>query len=607
MCPHCNGFLIQISGSGTTSTSVPLRSSYTNTSPQSLKRPSGETAIKSRRELSILSNNDSEISESGLFSPGHIDISAFASYPDSRQNSGEYPNPYNPLVSRLSPVPPSPIAPLTTRLSPVPPSPYPDMSPFHTPLKPQQTSLKRDEDFVLENSQGFEKVNGENEGTYNETDNRGSLTSNEEISDGNAAAARTSYTTLPLENISVITEDNYKGFGTTSEPNQLSFQHGFLSTNPFDTADHPPSGFGTTSEPNQLSFQRGFLSTNPFDTADHLPSSNPFNDELSSSSQSRDKTSSTSNSTNPFDDLVLKSGSESDSHTNRTQSQPIKGTNKQVSKSLSGTYLRPDSNTVEQEPVVVSSTDGKETHLPTKPSRHRSQPLVVQKQSKSETGRDEIPVSGSVPSESRFKSYFNNFIGKGKKEEESPSGNGSSGHTRSRSHDFRVPPLPDAIRERSIDQKTKQYSTKSNKKKQKGSSDTSSTGSHHSFKTDPEQHAASSDAEGKSCGSGSSGSGGGNRFSRFSVTSIGRSGKRSAAKHKSSSEPDESKAFVSPVYPYKDDDPTYIHNNLTLYLDMNVFDTEKQERFELALKVMHLLDVAYVLILSSFFLSVSCN
>ena len=572
MCPHCNGFLIQISSSGTSSTSVPLRSSYTNTSPQSLRRPSAETAIKSRRELSILNNDDSEITEPGLFSPGHIDISAFASYPDSRQNSGEYPNPYNPLVLRLSPVPPSPIAPLTTRLSPVPPSPYPDMSPFHTPLKPQQTSLKRDEEFVLENSQGFEQVSGENDETYNRTDNRGSLTSNKEISDSNAAAARTSYTTLPLENISLITEDNYKGFGTTSEPSQLSFQHGFLSTNPFDIADHPAS-------------------------------SNPFNDDLSSS-QSRDKTSSTSNSTNPFDDLVLKSGSESDSHTNRAQSQPIKGMNKQVSKSLSGTYLHPDSNTVEQEPVVVSSTDGKETHLPTKPSRHHSQPLVAQKQSKSETGQDEIPVSGSVPSESRFKSYFNNFMGKGKKEEESPNGNRPSGHTRSRSHDFRVPPLPDTIRERSIDQK-KQYS-KSNKKKQKRSSDTSSTGSHHSFKTDPEQHTPSSEAEKKSSGSGS-GSGGGRRFNRFSVTSIGRSGKRSGAKHQSSSEADESKAFLSPVYPYKDDDPTYIHNNLTLYLDMNVFDTEKQERFELALKVMHLLDVAYVLILTSFFLSVSCN
>lgn len=570
VCPRCNGFLIQISGSGATSTSVPLRSSYTNTSPQSLRRPSAETATKSRKELSTLSNDDSEISESGLFSPGHIDISAFASYPDSRQNSGEYPNPYTPLVLRLSPVPPSPIDPLTTRLSPVPPSPYPDMSPFHTPLKPQQTSLKRDEDFVLENSQGFEQVNDENEGTYNETDNRGSLTTNKEISDGNAAAARTSYTTSPLENISLVTEDNYRGFGTTSEPNQLSFQHGFLSTNPFDIADDPAS-------------------------------SNPFNDqELSSSSQSRDKTSSTSNSTNPFDDLVLKSGSESDSHTNRPQSQPSKGMNKQVSKSLSATYLHPDSNTVEQEQVVVSSTDRKETHLQTKASKHHSQPLVVQKQSKSKTDQDEIPVSGSVPSESRFKSYFNNFMGKGKKEEDSPSGNRPSGHTRSRSHDFRVPPLPDAIRERSIDQKTKQHS-KSNKEKQKGSSDTSSTGSHHSFKTDSEQHAASSGAERKSSGSGS-GSGGGSRFSRFSVTSIGRSGKRSSTKHRSSSEADERKPFVSPVYPYKDDDPTYIHNNLTLYLDMNVFDTDKQERFELALKVMHLLDVAYVLILTSFFL-----
>ena len=40
----------------------------------------------------------------------------------------------------------------------------------------------------------------------------------------------------------------------------------------------------------------------------------------------------------------------------------------------------------------------------------------------------------------------------------------------------------------------------------------------------------------------------------------------------------------SPIVICKDDDPTYIHNSINLYLDMEVFDSTKDESFRMAFK-----------------------
>ena len=88
-----------------------------------------------------------------------------------------------------------------------------------------------------------------------------------------------------------------------------------------------------------------------------------------------------------------------------------------------------------------------------------------------------------------------------------------------------------------------------------------------------EKHSSSGSGGEKKSSSSSS------RFRRF-VSLPGRRNKKT----KKSSE-DSNKRPASPVIPYREDDPAYIHSTFNVHLDMEVFDTDKQEHFQLAMKV----------------------
>ena len=73
------------------------------------------------------------------------------------------------------------------------------------------------------------------------------------------------------------------------------------------------------------------------------------------------------------------------------------------------------------------------------------------------------------------------------------------------------------------------------------------------------------------------GGGGGER------SSSGRGSRRNSGSLKSSSDGAGVKGS-SPLALYKEDDPSYIHNNLNLYLDMEVFNMDKGEHFKMVFK-----------------------
>ena len=106
-------------------------------------------------------------------------------------------------------------------------------------------------------------------------------------------------------------------------------------------------------------------------------------------------------------------------------------------------------------------------------------------------------------------------------------------------------------------------------------------------------------------GSDQSGSGTETRWmSRNDKPGSGRGSRRNSGSLKSSSEGAGIKGS-SPLPLYKDDDPGYIHNNLNLYLDMDVFNMDKKEHFRMVFKspVMqygHKLEIASLVVVSSY-------
>lgn len=73
------------------------------------------------------------------------------------------------------------------------------------------------------------------------------------------------------------------------------------------------------------------------------------------------------------------------------------------------------------------------------------------------------------------------------------------------------------------------------------------------------------------------------RVSSGSGEGGGRSGKAAGGSrsYQSSSDGTGGKKTHSPAIFYKDDDPSYIHNNINLYLDMEVFDGSRGEHFRM--------------------------
>lgn len=89
----------------------------------------------------------------------------------------------------------------------------------------------------------------------------------------------------------------------------------------------------------------------------------------------------------------------------------------------------------------------------------------------------------------------------------------------------------------------------------------------------------------KSPGGASSSSGSGRRRSSKKGNSD-NTGTRSPSKlhPQSSSDGGRERRANSPITIYKDDDPTYIHNSLQLYLDMDVLDSSRQETFKMVFR-----------------------
>ena len=60
--------------------------------------------------------------------------------------------------------------------------------------------------------------------------------------------------------------------------------------------------------------------------------------------------------------------------------------------------------------------------------------------------------------------------------------------------------------------------------------------------------------------------------------------RRNSGSLRGSSEGDGAMKGSSPLPLYKDDDPSYIHNNLNLFLDMEIFNSDKAEHFKMVFK-----------------------
>ena len=313
----------------------------------------------------------------------------------------------------------------------------------------------------------------------------------------------------------LITEDEEEEHGLT-----LSFDEASESVSPLSLS------FGEKNKESSGAASKLNTSTNPFD--EDLPSISPL-----SSLSSGPRTSITS--TNPFDNLP---DLESDSHSSKTGSR-ARSERESVSER------------VDRSPV--------------------SKPVPVT--SKTSQSGDDL-MARSVPSEtgSRLKSYIPSFI-KGKKEDPLDKKGRVKSHARSQSQDYKVPPLPEAMKERSLEKLggvgVGGVASKRSDKAAGGSS-----------KADTDHQASGGERKSSGSGSGSRRSGG-----LFSVTSKKKQSSSRKTHHHSSSETEENKAAHSPVCPYKEDDPTYIHNSFQVHFNLEVFDNERKEKFQLAAKV----------------------
>lgn len=228
----------------------------------------------------------------------------------------------------------------------------------------------------------------------------------------------------------------------------------------------------------------------------------------------------------------------------------------------------------------------------TEPSSSRSlmsRGIMIPKNTRRHADRDEADVSpfamdgnlmsASVPSESKIKSYL--FGSRSKPHKEERKSNKKKGHSRSHSMEYgnkKVPPLPPGM----IQQHKAHLDSQDSLGKKHGGSQLSVDSAHSDSKN--EEEGPSSSGVDRQASSGSSeekkrSTKSGKRFVRFPV-SLRKGSKKSASIVET-----EAQRPVSPVIPYRDEDPTYLHNNFALYLDMEVFDIDKKEHFELAFKV----------------------
>ena len=540
---------------------------------------------KNQSQFGVNSSQSDSRTTSGILSPGHIDLSVWDTYPDSRQQSNSY-HSNNTEIRTDSPIPSQP-------------SPVPDMGPFHVLMNSElekrrrgkgvvpgnigeiaqklknvernspELPLDREIDKMEESSDVEMKVENLGERGYEfapKYDHHGDVDSNAAAANDNIHYSRP----LKLEETSVITEDNE--FGTKSEISRLPFEH--YSQNP---SKHP--------------FDDMLPSKNPFD--DPITSKNPFDDNYRSGTDDGN-----SSSKNPFDDPLYNglktSGSESDSqmfqpqsdshvfqtHSDSTKPQSDTTTSKKTEskKSLS---LSNVPGPKEREPVPakkssnpiikLTSSDSDSTHSKPKLIPRKSPPSSLN------VRLDDSPVSASVPSESGFMSYF--FRSKSK-EGDTRKGEQSKGHSRSRSQDFdKVPPLPESVIYRSIDRKTKTVPESPTKKiisqLALSSSDVLSNKKNEKREVSDNQRGSSGEDK-KSTSSGSSNG-------KFGMLSMTR--KKRVNKKLSSSETEDGKHVASTLTLYKNNDPTYIHNSIDLHLNMNVFSSDKKEEFQLALRV----------------------
>ena len=196
-------------------------------------------------------------------------------------------------------------------------------------------------------------------------------------------------------------------------------------------------------------------------------------------------------------------------------------------------------------------------------------------------GHDNDTISSSVPSESKIKSYFFGSREKSQREERKKNKE-KKGHSRSHSVDCvnkKVPPLPPGM----IQQQKAHIDFQDSLSKKHGDSQLSVESGQSDSKNEEErpvslgvdlQASSGSSEERKSSGRM------GTKLSRFSVNL-----RRSSKKSPSVTTPTKVQRPTSPVIPYREDDPTYLHNNFILYLDMEVFDVDRKEYFTLAFKV----------------------
>ena len=323
-----------------------------------------------------------------------------------------------------------------------------------------------------------------------------------------------------MQDMPIVPEDDYVGFGR----------------NPSTSFPGNPSHWSSQS-PLDEGYSSRKPSKNSFDTHDGLDNGNVLSDDPLYNRNEREPQSS---------------------------QRTISSSENPTSKSLSWSYLQQEHKSTEQEADHPREdtpnsdiVEGKVRGVPVKskpkeiPAQHHSPTLM------------HTPVSASVPSEGGLMSYFR---WKSKEKGESP----KSGHkhSRTKSQDLhKVPPLPDNLLH------GPRYKCPESPNLVRTPSQTSVS----STDRGPRSSDRNSSGEEKKMSNGS----GSGRFGRFSARMPRLIGK----KNKSSSDTEEGRPELpSNTVLYKSNDPTFLHSNIILHLDMNVFTCEK-EKFQLALRV----------------------
>ena len=579
LCPHCKkSYLIQID---TENKGSPLPASFSSLSSQSPKfKPKSKTAEETLSASgnglkisvpNIESSVDSHNSQS-VTSPGHIDISQFNYYPTSsisepsiNQTDGIVP----PNITRSHHLLGIDHTHYKARESPIPiQSPVPVQSPYPWGSVPHKT-------IVADTSTSENNTDVMLEGVMEEEEQEAEHRDGDMLSSGSieSKTGSTKLNCLKEEGIESVSNESERVFGGSLVPSSLLSQRPY---NPFDDE--------SVKNPfDKLTSQKVATASNPFDQIQPI---NPF-DHVDLSSGGHKVSHNSDSSNNPFDEPnnVRRTTRITNSEDVGSKSNGMSACHQLQSKSLG----KLDAIVVAAKSPNSSPVLSRGSPTSNVPTRHRerreAEPLAVPttKLRAPSTPADSPTVSKSVPSEKGLKSYLSSFMSKGRREgdNEEASAKDRRGHNRSHSQDFKVPPLPSHLKERRLEISPKPLASSSpTQQRRKRSSRTSeSSGSMHSNRDTMDS------SRGGAISSGSSGSGSKKRKSY-------RSYKHN--KLPNSSETDEGKSSESAqVSLYMDSNPAYLHSNFILYLDLNKFDSEQKEKFELCLRVsciIHILD-----------------